>query len=167
MIVDSRFEASLRDVRFRGGIGTEPGFYVHEVDGLLSGGEVTTEDVPRGFGPGSHDTDNRREDPRMITFRGLIIADSMTVLGRLIDQLAALLTEETSRGRLVWVEFEQWRTTVVRRGAGWNITRLRSSGAASFVVRFRASDQRIYGAQSDLSPWGSTCLLYTSPSPRD
>lgn len=154
MIVDSLFEARVRDITFRGGFGFEPGFYVSEVDGLLSGGEVTTDDVPRGFGPGAQDTDNRREDPRIITLRGLIVAASMRDLGKMITQLGNLLVEEDDRAEFTWTEFEEWRFTHVQRGTGWSIVRGRSTGTASFSVRFRAADQRVYATELQRGEWG-------------
>ncbi|MFF7681462.1 hypothetical protein ACFZA2_01785 [Microbacterium sp. NPDC007973] len=154
MEVDARFEAALQGIRLQGGFGPEPGYYVSEVDGLLSGGEVVAENAPRGFGPGAHDTDNRREDPRIVTFRGLIIAASMWQLGTMIDELGAILSEETDRTPLVWTEFGRWRTTTVRRGAGWSITPIRATGTAAFTIRFRAPDQRIYAAETQMTAWG-------------
>lgn len=154
MIVDARFEASLRGIRLQGGFGPEPGYYLSEVDGLLSGGEVTADNIPHGFGPGAHDTDNRRDDPRIITMRGIIVATSMSHLGNMIDELGALLVEEADRAPMVWTEFGRWRTTAVRRGAGWSIVVNRATGTAQFTIRFRAPDQRIYAAESQVTPWG-------------
>lgn len=156
MIAPARFEAVLRSIRFQGGFGPNPGYYVSEVDGLLSGGEVTSDNTPLGTGPGTHDSDNRRDDPRIITLRGLIIAASMQQLGHMIDELAALLVENTDRDVLTWEEFGRWRRITVRRGAGWSITTNRATGTAEFVIRFRASDQRMYATETQVTPWAST-----------
>lgn len=145
MIPDGRFDARVRRVRFRGGFAAEPGFYVSKVKGLLSGGETTTDSIPSLFGPGVVDTPNRREDPRLITFEGLIIGESWRDLGARADQLGALLGEDDSKARLSWIEFDDWRNVMVRRGAGWDIERNRGSGTAFFLARFRAPDQRLYG----------------------
>lgn len=126
-----------------------PGLWVTDVEGLSSGGAVTYNRASRGFGPGVHDVDNRREDPRIIAITGFAYAKNASDLGTYVDQLGGLLADDQASATLEWTEFGQgWRRVSVRRFGTPDIDRTGSTGFVKFRVSFRASDQRVYGPPS-------------------
>lgn len=154
MIPDADFEAKIAGVTFQGGWGVEPGFYLTSVSGLLSGGDVSSDSIPTR-GPGVFSTPSRRDDPRIVEFKGEIEDSSMWSLGRRMADLSGLLVEEDDQDELSWYEFGVLRHVLVRRGAGWDIRRDRGVPKGFFTVRFRAPDQRVYGERGTTA-WGQS-----------
>lgn len=150
-MTDWHFFARILGLEFNGDeFDWTPGLWVTDVEGLSSGGAVTFDRVPRGFGPGVHDVDNRRQDPRIIAITGFAYAKTAADLGTLIDKLGGVLAENRASATFEWTEYGQgWRRVSVRRHGTPDIDRSGSSGFAKFRISFRASDQRVYGAAVD------------------
>lgn len=141
------FLAKLDSVTFNGNeFDWTDGFWVTDVEGISSGGAVTYDRVPRGFGPGVHDVGNQREDPRIFALTGFVYAESAADLGNLIDQLGGLLVDDDATALFEWQQYgADWRRASVRRFGAPDIDRQGSTGFAQFRISLRASDQRIYG----------------------
>ena len=161
MLADTAFRARVAGVEFTGRrFRHEPGLYVSDVDGLLSGGDVRSTSIALADGDGEYDLPNQRTEPRIITLTGFAYASSMRELGEMIRRLNGLLAGKDARAAFTWEEFGETWHTYARRGAGSRVSRRGATGFADFTARFRAPSQRYYGDVQRLGPAASFELVH-------
>ncbi|WP_153004771.1 hypothetical protein [Microbacterium testaceum] len=148
---DPGFTGGILDVAYTGRrLDYRTGWFVTGISGLTDGASVAPQEQERDRAEGQYDLPNRLRDPRIITIKGIVYAGSAVELERMQWQQGALLAMPESAAELHWKTRTGTRLSAyVRRGRGWEFTLSPSPRRATFLHRFRAPSQRVYGDQAE------------------
>lgn len=154
------FEANLEGAVFSGRrFDWRTGFYVRTIEGLLDGGRVSVDAVPRTGGPGGLFIPGKREDERGILISGFAYGRTQADLATLADQFGGLLSDEKKFAPLSFRELGSWRDTLVGRSGLSRFGRAGQNRIAPYQLVVRAPDQRIYGDALETSGWGTSVTV--------
>lgn len=117
-------------------------FFYAELDGVNDLPSVRTDDVPRAGNHGSHVTPTWYE-ARLIQARGIVRAESEAEMWDLRQQFAGILPG-TGSGDAEFTEWGVVRTATVERYGQWRFTPIGSSLIATWLLRLRAPNPRMY-----------------------